>query len=93
MKSSYGRAVKKPVRYDDDSDMLVKCTNQNCIEESNISYFRICTRCYSSYFCYECCSLSQKILKLLSDRNDSYWFCPDCAKLVLNVIFMDKDIE
>ena len=26
MKSSYGRAVKKPVRYDDDSDMLVKCT-------------------------------------------------------------------
>ena len=37
MKSSYGRAVKKPVRYDDDSDMLVKCSNQNCIEENNIS--------------------------------------------------------
>ena len=30
MKSSYGRAVKKPLRYDYDSDMLVKCTNQNC---------------------------------------------------------------
>ena len=43
MKSSYGRAVKKPVRYDGDSDMLVKCTNQNCIEENNINYFRICT--------------------------------------------------
>ena len=45
MKSSYARAVKKPVRYDDDSDMLVNCTNQNCIEENNINYFRICTRC------------------------------------------------
>ena len=85
MKSSYGRAVKKPVRYDDDSDMLVKCTNQNCIEENNISYFRICTRC-SSYFCYQCCGLSQKILKLLNDRNDNYWYC---HKPALNVIFMD----
>ena len=92
MKSSYRRAVKKPVRYDDDSDMLVKYTNQNCIEENNINYFRICTRC-SSYFCYECCGLSQKILKLLNDRNDNYWFCPDCAKPALNAIFMDKDIE
>ena len=63
MKSSYGRAVKKPARYDN-SHMLVKCTNQNCVEENNISYFGICTRC-SSYFCYQSCSLSQKILKLL----------------------------
>ena len=92
MKSSYGGAVKKPVRYDDDSDMLVKCTNQNCIEENNISYFKICTRC-SSYFCYECCGLSQRILKLLNDRNDNYWFCSDCTKPALNTIFMDKDIE
>ena len=92
MKSSYGRAVKKPVRYDYDSDMLVKCTNQDCTEENNISYFRICTRC-SSYFCYQCCGLSQKILKLLNDRNDNYWFCPDCAKPALNAIFMDKDIK
>ena len=88
MKSSYGRAVKKPVRYDDDSDMLVKCTNQNCIEENNISYFKICTRC-SSYFCYECCGLSQKILKLLNDRNDNYWFCPDCAKPALNFSLLE----
>ena len=92
MKSSYGRAVKKPVRCDDDSDMLVKCTNQNCREENNINYFRICTRCLS-YFCYECCGLSQKILKLLNNRNDNYWFCPDCAKQALNAIFMDKEIE
>ena len=82
--------MKKAVRYDDDSDILVKCTNQNCIEE-NISYFRICTRC--SYFCYKCCGLSQKILKLLNNRNYNYWFCPDCAKLALNAIFMDKDFE
>ena len=34
-----------------------------------------------------------KILKLLNDRNDNYWFCPDCAKPALNAIFMDKDIE
>ena len=30
--------MKKPVRYNDDSDMLVKCSNQNCIDK-NISYF------------------------------------------------------
>ena len=69
-----------------------KCSNQDCIEEYNISYFRICTRC-SSYFCYQCCGLSQKFLKLLHDRNDNNWFCPDCAELTLNAIFIDKDIE
>ena len=84
--------MKNPVRYDDDGDMLVKCTNQNCIEENDISYFRICTR-YSSYFCYQCCGLSEKILKLLNDRNDNYWFCPNCAKLTLNAISMNKEIE
>ena len=42
MKSSYGHAVKKPVRYNNESDMLIKCSNQNCIKENN-SYFRICT--------------------------------------------------
>ena len=92
MKSSYGRAVKKPVRYDNDSNILVKCTNQNHIEENNISYFRIGKRC-SSYFCYQCCGWSQKILKLLNDRNDNYWFCPDCAKLALSAIITDKDNE
>ena len=66
---TYGHAVKKPVRYYDDSDMLVKCSNQNCI-----------------YFYYQCCGLSQKILKLLNDRNDNYWYC---HKPALNVIFMD----
>ena len=34
-----------------------------------------------------------KIIKLLNDRNDNYWFCPDCAKPALNAIFTDKDIE
>ena len=92
MKSSYGCAVKKPVRYNNDSNMLVKCSNQNCIEENNVSYFRISTRC-SSYFCYQCCDFSQKILKLLNDRNDNHWFCPGCAKPALNAIFMEKDIE
>ena len=91
MKSSYGCAVKKPVRYNNDTDMLVKSSNQNCLEENNISYFRICTRC--SYFFYQFCDLSKKILKLLDDRNGNYWFCPDCAKPALMAIFMDKDIE
>ena len=83
---------EEPVRFDDDSNRLGKCGNQNCIEKNNISYFRICTRC-SSYFCYQCCGLSHKILKLLNHRNDNCWFCPDCVKLALNAIFMDKDIE
>ena len=31
--------MKNPVRYNDDSDMLVKCSNQNCIDKNIISYF------------------------------------------------------
>ena len=34
-----------------------------------------------------------KTIKLLNDRNDSYWFCPDYAKPALTAIFIDKDIE
>ena len=34
-----------------------------------------------------------KIIKLLNDKNNNYWFCPDCAKPALNAIFIDKDIE
>ena len=30
---------------------------------------------------------------MLNERNENYWFCPDCAKLALDAIFMDKDIE
>ena len=34
-----------------------------------------------------------KIIKLLSDRNGNYWFCPDCAKPAFTAIFIDKDIK
>ena len=84
--------MKKPVRYDDDSDMLVNCSNQNYVEENNVSYFRIGTRC-SSCFRYQCCGIRQKNLNLLNDRNDNYWFCLDGVKLALNAIFMEKVIN
>ena len=91
-KSSYGRSVKKPNRCEDSNGMIVKCSNENCIEEGTIDKFRLCTRC-SAYYCYHCCGLSLKIIKLLNDRNNSYWFCPDCAKPALTAIFIEKDIE
>ena len=72
--------------------MIVKCSNENCVEEGTIDIFRLCTRC-SAYYCYHCCGLNMKIIKLLNDRNDNYWFCPDCAKPALTAIFTDKDIE
>ena len=69
--------------------MIVKCSNENCVEEGTIDIFRLCTRC-SAYYCYHCCGLNMKIIKLLNDRNDNYWFCPDCAKPALTAIFTDK---
>ena len=72
--------------------MIVKCSNENCTEEGTIDIFRLCTRC-SAYYCYHCCGLNLKIVKLLNDRNDNYWFCPGCAKPALTAIFIDKDIE
>ena len=72
--------------------MIVTCSNENCIEEGTIDIFRLCTRC-SAYYCYHCCGLNLKIIKLLNDRNDNYWFCPDCTKPALTAIFIDKDIE
>ena len=89
-KSSYGRLVKKPNQYEDINDMVVKCGNENCIEEGTINIFRLCTRC-SAYYCYHCCGLNLKIIKLLNDRSDNYWFCSDCAKPALTAIFFDKD--
>ena len=91
-KSSYGRLVKKPNWYEDINDMIVKCGNENCIEEGTINLFRLCTRC-SAYYCYHCCGLNLKIIKLLNDRSDNYWFCSDCAKPALTAIFFDKDIQ
>ena len=40
--------------------------------------FRLCTRC-STYFCIQCCSLNEQIVKLLNEHTDNFWFCPDCA--------------
>ena len=50
-KSSYGLLVKKPDRYEDSNDMIVKGSNENCIGECTIgTIFRLCTRC-SAYYC------------------------------------------
>ena len=50
--------------------------------------FRFCTR-RSTYFCFECCGLNEKIIKLVNERIDNFWFCPDCVKCD----FLDKDID
>ena len=91
-KLSYRRSSKKLNRHEGSNDIDVKCNNEKCIDEGTIDIFRLCTRC-SAYYCYQCCGLSLKIIKLLNDRNDKYWFCPDCAKPALTAIFIEKDIE
>ena len=55
--------------------LLVKFTNDNCIEEDIHLQFRLCTRC-SSYFCSHCCNLDQEIIKVLNERTDRYCFFP-----------------
>ena len=94
-KSSYGRTRKKPGRYNVDEnevELIAKCKNENCTEQGNHGYFRLCTRC-SFYYCCHCCSLDIAIVKLLNDGSDNFWFCPDCAKAALNAIFVDNNIE
>ena len=82
-KSSYGRSLKRTVRYhgNDANDLTVKCQNVNCQETGSFMLFRLCTRC-SSHFCSQCF-----ILKLLNENTDNFWFCPDGAKPALNAIF------
>ena len=94
IKSSYGRNLKRPERLNDDSEnnLIVKCSNENCAIHRNLQVFRHCTRC-SAYFCNQCCDLSEKIIKLLNERSDNYWFCPSCTKPALHVVFVEKDIE
>ena len=35
-KSSYWQLVKKPNWYEGNNDVIVKCSNENCIEEGTI---------------------------------------------------------
>ena len=37
--------------------------------------------------------MNEQFLKLLNERSDNFWFCPDCEKLALNAVFFDKDID
>ena len=89
-KSSYGWLVKKSNWYQDSNEVIVKCSNGNCTEEGTIDIFSV-TKYYWEY--YYCCGLDLKIIKLLINRNDYYWFCPDCAKPALTAIFIEKYIE
>ena len=65
---------------------------KNCTIQGNFKVFRHCTRC-SAYFCNQFCDLSEKIIKLLNERSDNYWFCPNCTKPALHVVFFEKDVE
>ena len=81
-----------PVNDSSNENLSVRCNNDNCKVTDIHSNLRLCTRC-SRYFCSECCGLDQQIICLLNNRPDSYWFCPNCAKRVLNAVFVKKDIE
>lgn len=53
-RSSYGRTRKKPARYnieDNEEEFIVEFKNENCTEEGNPDYFKLCTKC----LCYYCC--------------------------------------
>ena len=93
IKSSYGRNLKRPERLNDsENNLIVKCSNENCTIQGNLPVFRHYTRCFT-YFCNQCCDLSEKIIKLLNERSDHYWFCPSCTKPTLHAVFVEKDIE
>ena len=40
-KGIYGQLVKNPNWYENNTDMIVKCNNKNCIEEDTIDIFRL----------------------------------------------------
>ena len=87
-KSSNGRPLKRKVRYNGNNTngLAVKCQNENCQENGSFMLFRLCTKC-ATYFFSQCCGLNKQIVKLLNECTDNFWFCPDCTKLPLNVIF------
>ena len=62
------------------------------LSKETLQVFWHCTR-YSTYFCNQCCDFSEKIIKLLNERSDNYWFCPSCTKSALHAVFVEKDIE
>ena len=73
-------------------NLSVRCNNNNYKVTDIHSNLRLCTRC-SRYFCSECCVLDQQIICLLNICIDNYWFCPNCTKPALNIVFVEKDIE
>ena len=93
IKSSHGRHLKSPERLNDsENNLIAKCSNKNRTIQENLQVFRHCTRC-SAYFYNRFCDLSEKIIKLLNERSDNYWFCPSCTKPALHVVFVEKGIE
>ena len=93
IKLSYGRNLKRPECLNDfENNLIVKYSNENCIILENLKDFRHCTKC-SAYFCNQCCDHSEKIIKLLKEQSDNYWFCSRCTKAALHAVFVEKDIE
>ena len=76
-KGSYIKNLRKRGRTSVSSttNLLVKCTNDNCTEEEINLHIRLCTRC-SSYFCSHCCNLDQEIMKILNERTTTIGFVP-----------------
>ena len=92
-KSSCGRKFKRPEHLNDsENNLIVKFSNENCTIQGSLENFRHCTRC-SAYFCNQCCDLGDKIIKLLNEQSDNFWFCPNCIKSALRAAFVEKDIE
>ena len=93
IKSLYDRNLRRPERLNySENNLILKCRNENCTTEGNLQVFSNCTG-GSAYFCNQCCDLSEKIVKLLNERSDNYWFCPSCTKPTLIAVFVEKDIE
>ena len=93
IKLPYGRNLKRPEHLNDfENNLIVTCRMKTVLSKETLQVFRHCTR-YSTYFCNQCCDFSEKIIKLLNERSDNYWFCPSCTKSALHAVFVEKDIE
>ena len=59
IKLSYGRNFRRSERLNDsESNLIVKCSNENCTIKVNLQVFRHCARC-SACFCSQCRDLSE----------------------------------
>ena len=70
----------------------MNCKTNNCPKEGNYIVFNHCIRCWPN-FCCQFCDFGESIIKLLNKWKDNFWLCPNCSKLAVNAVFVEKDIE